>query len=1090
MAITVAKYTFGSWLRKGIASNINEPDNLGSGNSPVKERATVPVDISVNATAVHKDFALLGPGDIIGIKIKELLVRTEPLDHITDFEPNYLPFIEFYFEDFAWCYTPAKANGDKLRPWIALIVLKQSDNEDEQEFTKDVTRFPLPTVKVKSAASLPPHKQTWAWAHVHTNEGHESDSEFEEFLKSLHNLNEPNADKIICRLMCPRRLEANSAYRAFVVPAFETGRMAGLNQETTNIDAQQPSWNEASGNVEFPIYHEWFFRTGENEDFESLVELLEPRVMDSRVGIRDIDGSEPGFGMTEGTDIGAILPSTENQEIIGMEGALKAPTTKSRPETLNLTKPFFGQLESILNFPAELAAQTNNSTDPVVSPPIYGENHARHHELDINNSGWLHRLNKDPRLRTSSGFGTNVIQKNQEDYMARAWAQVQKILEANKKINLAAFAMTFATRIHENFISQLPPEKTITFLAPLLTKVKGSPNTLHNQMQESLLPTTAVSASFRRIMRPRGVFFKKLQKAAPGFNHSSLIQDLNEGKISPAPPKPLPAGIDTVDNVNESLPAASFSPFLRWLLQNRLLLLIIALVLLLLMGLFTGAWLIVIILALAVVAAYIYSGRFAKFLNQAEVMNDPAKLAEVIKNAEPQPSFSFTETDPVVPPPASGGGTTVGQTSGTSSNEPDAFIFNTVTYHTPAGPGQDSVEAKNFRAAAVQLNSRLAIKAPEKTRQRFDLANAQIKLHAAVDPKTVFPKQLATLVYFSFNPTWLLQPENLVPAMAYPDFEDPMYAKLRDISSELLIPNLELIPRNTISLLVTNPEFIESYMVGLNHEFGKELLWREYPTDKRGSYFRQFWDVKGIINNESGLTKEQLTEKYKDIKPLDTWASVSHLGKHNNRAIQNQNENEQDPNKKQVVLVVRGDLLKKYPQTIIYAQKARIYRDKNGNPKPSHEPVIVEVETAAQMAEEIKFPLFKAEIDPDFKFFGFDLTIEKAMGDDDPQTASDDWGYFFVIQQIPGDPRFGMDTQFSPDDDPSTPITWDDLSWDKYPEGEEFIKTDALPNSTFVPGGAGENRSQWGINSAMMAYILYQKPVMIAIHAKEMLEGL
>ena len=31
-------------------------------------------------------------------------------------------------------------------------------------------------------------------------------------------------------------------------------------------------------------------------------------------------------------------------------------------------------------------------------------------------------------------------------------------------------------------------------------------------------------------------------------------------------------------------------------------------------------------------------------------------------------------------------------------------------------------------------------------------------------------------------------------------------------------------------------------MVGLNHEFARKLLWREYPTDQRGSYFRQFWD--------------------------------------------------------------------------------------------------------------------------------------------------------------------------------------------------------------------------------------------------------
>ena len=65
-------------------------------------------------------------------------------------------------------------------------------------------------------------------------------------------------------------------------------------------------------------------------------------------------------------------------------------------------------------------------------------------------------------------------------------------------------------------------------------------------------------------------------------------------------------------------------------------------------------------------------------------------------------------------------------------------------------------------------------------------------------------------------------------------------------------------------------------MTGLNHEFGRELLWREYPTDQRGSYFRQFWDVKGIITDDSDLTPEkraELADTYKDIVPMDTWTS-------------------------------------------------------------------------------------------------------------------------------------------------------------------------------------------------------------------------
>ena len=87
--------------------------------------------------------------------------------------------------------------------------------------------------------------------------------------------------------------------------------------------------------------------------------------------------------------------------------------------------------------------------------------------------------------------------------------------------------------------------------------------------------------------------------------------------------------------------------------------------------------------------------------------------------------------------------------------------------------------------------------------------------------------------------------EDFGEVMAYPGIDNPMYEPLRDLSDEYLLPNLNLIPHNTITLLETNQPFIEAYMVGLNHEFARELLWREYPTDQRGSYFRQFWDVSG-----------------------------------------------------------------------------------------------------------------------------------------------------------------------------------------------------------------------------------------------------
>lgn len=1070
MSITVAKYTFGSWLRKGIGGRINKVDNLGNGAPSDIARAKVDIPVIINEGAsIGKSFEMLGPGDIIGVN-SAMVVRTEPLNWITNFEPNYLPFIEFYDEDFLWRYTPASANGDNLRPWLSLIVLKEGDSTGG-EFTFNEKKLPLPTVTVESADNLPPSNQIWAWGHVHVNLGHESTTEFEEFLKTLNDLDHPNSDQIISRLMCPRKLDNNTAYRAFLVPSFETGRLAGLGMKNTNIDAQQSSWTDGATNIELPVYYHWFFRTGENQDFESLVKILEPRVMDSRLGIRDMDGTEPGFGMTEGTDIG----DTQIKNIIGLEGALKAPTTVSNPENLILSKPFFGQLKDILNFPAELQKTANAVIDPVVSPPIYGQNHALTNEIDIQKSGWLHELNKDPRNRVAAGFGTSVVQKDQEKYVAEAWKQVETLKKGNLKIQLVAFAMNVSNSLKEAFTGKLTQGKSLLFFSPILKKVKGSPTTLHYQLEESLLPPAAVSTVLRRILRPRGPFFKKIAVADPTFSHTGMLNDINEGKISAAPPKPIPDGLPTVQDLVKKLPKKTYSPLLIWVLNNLLLCLILVLIALLIYGVVTGEWAFCLIAAFLAVGAYFYGKKLKDTPTESEALNDPDALTDLLTGAPPKPGFAFTETNPVVTENSTGSTTVTTQTqTGTAAENPLTYV--SVDTFTPGATGKDSLEAANFRAAALNLNYREAIAVPEKKYTHFDLNNAHLKLQEATDPRKVFPKMLASLVIFTFNKNWLFHFENLVPAMAYPDMPEPMYEKLRDISSELLIPNLNLIPQNTISLLVTNPEFIESYMVGLNHEFGKELLWREYPTDKRGSYFRQFWDVKGIVSNDKNLGEQELKNEYKDIEPIDKWFSYSALGSHPKR---------KSPDGEQLVLVIRGELLKKYPNTIIYAQKAHLFKDEEtGLPDPKKEPIIVPVGTELEMATEIKFPMFKAEINPDIKFFGFNLTIPQAFGDDDPKLETDDWGWYFVIQQIPGEPRFGMDINFDPNE---KTVTWDDLSWDKYSAPNGFINTSVKPHNFPLKDTAEFDK--WGNNSAKMGDILFQKPVMIAVHAKEMLKN-
>ena len=56
--------------------------------------------------------------------------------------------IEFYDEDFPWRYTPAAPDGGKLRPWIALIVLKETEFTEGQ----NVLNRPLPYITVPDAS--------------------------------------------------------------------------------------------------------------------------------------------------------------------------------------------------------------------------------------------------------------------------------------------------------------------------------------------------------------------------------------------------------------------------------------------------------------------------------------------------------------------------------------------------------------------------------------------------------------------------------------------------------------------------------------------------------------------------------------------------------------------------------------------------------------------------------------------------------------------------------------------------------------------------------------------------------------------------
>ena len=425
---------------------------------------------------------------------------------------------------------------------------------------------------------------------------------------------------------------------------------------------------------------------------------------------------------------------------------------------------------------------------------------------------------------------------------------------------------------------------------------------------------------------------------------------------------------------------------------------------------------------------------------------------------------------------------------------PDFRLIDVGESFTPRFGSSDSAVAVRYKTAlrenyALQMAVRGS--ATPVVRRPLDLSAVATTVVAGIDPSVTIPRHTFAGVFIPARIREKLG-ERFVEAMAYPEIDTPMYKPLVDKSNDNFLPNVDRIEPNTISLLETNQPFIEAYMVGLNHEFARELLWREYPTDQRGSYFRQFWDVSGYLD-DGGVDPETLREQLKDIPPLHRWPKTSKLGEHDHRESDGEDEAE-------VVLVIRGELLKKYPTAVIYAHRATWQRKDDGTIDNTVERRLEDPGAADDPNPPrsiVKTPLYEAKVDPDIYFFGFDLTAEEARGDSG-ENKGDDPGWFFVIKERPGEPRFGLDIGAS-----EHIYVWNDLGWENVLPGVapgdylQITPSTATIALEPLPPDRDEQAAQaaddafvrWhkDTDAAELAYILYQVPVLVAVHAVEML---
>jgi hypothetical protein len=1078
----LAHYSFSPWFRRGLAAEITVADDLGEHpDAGPANRASLTIDLSivyvpkaggaeVAGGTVPKTVQVVGPGDVAGLK-REAIVRTEPVNGVLQFTAGELAYVEFYEEDLPWRYTPAAASGAdarrfKLRPWIALWVLEENE---VASFTQGQPPLPEWLTLADGAADkvLPPFTETWAWAHVQVSR------------EVAQAASVPTAiadapDHALSRLVCPRRLRPNVSYHAVIVPAFETGRLAGLGEPIAAVPTQKPAWGSAGAPRphDFPVYFCWTFRTGTSGDFETLVRALVARPATEGFGRRALDISQLGFGLDtvpKPTTVdleGALqapdqardaFPATPGADLTGalarvldLTGELQDPAATPRPH------PFRGASTS----PAGFAA--NVPDDPIVVPPVYGRWHAGVDRIADAESdadlAWLRELNLDPRNRAAAGLGAQAIQTRQEELMERAWQQVGDLAEANGRLRKAELAVAAGQAVFEKHLAPTDADRALTLSEALQRGVRrpSETRTMYREMKESRVPLAAQAPAFRRISRPQKRTIRHIAgDATTAALHRDLFNRLNkpaETALSAAAPLPDPlaslplttvasaasAAVGALETKEASEPKQIFLRLLTAALRSRAIegqpLVLPAPAIL--TGEITaaipaataaGARTRVVALAGAILAVTADGPRNARVTIRQALFEQ--EMGDAIAGKS---HAGVTVVPEVAPPPA-----------------PDGTA-------APIARAVGIESARQFVTDLASANAELLTgrPLPPPLPALTDPNGMAGDLKEAVQPRTALhARVLRSLRGFRARPATSRRP--LAPVMAYPKFPDPTFDDLRRLGQDFVIPNFGDIPQDTLMLLEPNNRFIQAFLAGLNHEFARELLWREFPTDQRGSYFRRFWDVRDATDAQPP-----------DVKPLDKWRGA--LGAQTARPGG------------YLVLVIRGELLRKYPSTVVYAHRARFGADQS-------QPRQLADETPGNM----RYPVLQAELEPDIALYGFALTAAEARGrrPGDPDTGPIDAGWFFVLKERPGQVRFGMDDP--PSDAALPPLdSWNDLTWRHLTFANGSVNIAIAGNALALTGNGGATAptsATWGQSSADMAYVLFQDPIFYARHAAELL---
>ena len=312
----------------------------------------------------------------------------------------------------------------------------------------------------------------------------------------------------------------------------------------------------------------------------------------------------------------------------------------------------------------------------------------------------------------------------------------------------------------------------------------------------------------RRVVRPRRAADARTAVRRRQRRRSNLLARVNAGEVSAAPPKAVPPGVCRPSTRRRAaahpagapgwiLELLAQYPWLPWAVLIALL--VIAIVLLLVLPTPAGA-------IAAVVAAAVGIGAFALLRNWQSADAPAQGMSEA--NQTPAAVDAAAAAIPASCIADPGSTVTLGARRDRQRHGRSVQGLRCAT----RSPWLDAARIAGQRPAPARSTLPLPRERSSPASTRASPSRAAGSRRSASRPGSAI--RSAT---------------DFDEVMAYPEIDLPMYEPLKAISTELFLPNINLIEQNSITLLETNQKFIEAYMVGLNHEFARELLWREYP---------------------------------------------------------------------------------------------------------------------------------------------------------------------------------------------------------------------------------------------------------------------